>query len=194
VGVLVKREKVKQLAAMGLQLSITGNLCLAIASRYARVRVKDGPELIGPAQQQVDVPHNQSGFIADTVVVKNTLGILADKTLSLEAKLMAATLALQKVAGCGGDGLDITQLHKQTRLKRSAVLPALVELKSAGYVRAHLGKFRMYWFNGEPNNKPPAAKAKIENPAASQRVRQRRKRGMNAINAFVLGKGYRSWP
>src|SRR5262249_45304234 len=124
----MKPEKIKQLAAMGLQFSITGNLFLAIASRYVRLRIKDGPDLRSPAAQQEDDTQNQTGFVSDTVIAKNTLAILAHKTLSMDAKLLAATLALQKVAGGRGDGFDRIELHNQTRLKKSAVLPALVEL------------------------------------------------------------------
>jgi hypothetical protein len=144
----VKPEKIKQLAAIGLQLSITGNLFLAIASRYARLRVKDGPDLIGPAQQQ-EYSRNQTGFVSDTVVAKTTLAVLASKTLSLDAKLVAAALALQRVAGGRRDGLDTVELRDQTGLKKSAVSRALEELAVGGYVYAYLGRFRTHWLIGD---------------------------------------------
>jgi hypothetical protein len=65
-------------------------------------------------------------------------------TLSLDAKLVAAALALQRVAGGRGDGLDTLELRDHTGLKRSAVARALEELAVGGYVHAYLGRFRMH--------------------------------------------------
>jgi DNA-binding IclR family transcriptional regulator len=73
----------------------------------------------------------------------------------MDAKLIAAALALQRVAGGRGDGLNTVELRHQTGLKKSAVSRALEELRAGGYVYAHLGQFRMHWFNSEPRKRRP---------------------------------------